>query len=357
MTSSPASDAASASAPPAPAPSPDDVLVTEGRLPTADDVDDAARVLAGVAVETPLLESPLLNERLGFRLLVKAEPLQLTGSFKVRGAYNRMARIPEDRRANGVVAYSSGNHAQGVAAAAKLLGLKATIVMPADAPGIKIANTRAWGAEVRTYDRFTENREEIGAALERETGATLVRPYDDPYVIAGQGTVGLELAAQATARGAVPDAVLVPCGGGGLVSGTALAVSRDLPGAEIIACEPHGFDDTTRSLESGARQANDPATRSICDALLAPTPGELTFRLNAKLLAGGRAVSDADALSAMQAAFAWLKLVVEPGGAVALAAALKSRDVFQGRTVAVVCSGGNVDTARFAEALAAEPLV
>lgn len=354
MTSSPASDAAAASAAPSPAA---DALVTEGRLPTAADVDDAARVLAGVAVETPLLESPLLNDRLGFRLLVKAEPLQLTGSFKVRGAYNRMARIADAKRANGVVAYSSGNHAQGVAAAAKLLGLQAIIVMPADAPGIKIANTRAWGAEVRTYDRFTESREEIGAALERETGATLVRPYDDPYVIAGQGTVGLELAAQATQRGAAPEAVLVPCGGGGLVSGTALAIRRDLPGAEIIACEPEGFDDTTRSLESGAHETNDPAARSVCDALLAPTPGELTFRLNAHLLAGGRAVSDADALAAMQAAFGWLKLVVEPGGAVALAAALKARDVFRGRTVAVVCSGGNVDAERFKEALAAEPLV
>lgn len=334
-----------------------DALVQRGELPTPGDVDEAAGVLAGVAVETPLLESPLLNDAVGFRLLVKAEPLQITGSFKFRGAFNRMSRIPEAERGNGVVAYSSGNHAQGVAAAARVLGIKATIVMPADAPAIKVANTRAWGAEVVSYDRFTEVREEIGAKIRDDTGATLVKPYDDPYVIAGQGTVGREIVAQARDREISPDAVLVCCGGGGLTAGTALAVSRDLPHTEIIACEPAAFDDTTRSLASGQRESVDPAARSICDALLSPTPGELTFAINSKLLAGGRTVSDAEALGAMQAAFGYLKLVVEPGGAVALAAAIKGGDAFRGKTVVAVCSGGNVDPARFHEALDAAPLI
>ena len=315
--------------------------------PRFDDVLAAAGRIKGHAVRTPLLEAPLLNAKLGGRLLVKPEMLQKTGSFKFRGAFNRISMIPEAQRKAGVVAYSSGNHAQGVACAAAMLGLPAVIVMPADAPAIKIANTRAYGAEVVTYDRFGENREEIGARIAAERGATIVRPYDDAGVIAGQGTIGLEIAEQA----AELDAVLVCCGGGGLVSGTALALSEKLPGVPVYAVEPAGFDDTARSLASGSRIANDMSNRSICDALLAEKPGEITFELNRKLLKAGLVVSDAEAQIGMAHAFRYLKLVAEPGGAVALAAAVTGKIDMTGKTVAVVCSGGNVDQATFLEAL------
>jgi threonine dehydratase len=319
--------------------------------PRFDDVLAAAGRIEGHAVRTPLLEAPLLNAKLGGRLLVKPEMLQKTGSFKFRGAFNRISMIPEAQRAAGVVAYSSGNHAQGVACAAAMLSLKATIIMPADAPAIKIANTRAYGAEIVTYDRFGENREEIGARIAAERGATVVRPYDDPGVIAGQGTIGLEIAEQAAELGATLDAVLVCCGGGGLVSGTALALSETLPGVPVYAVEPAGFDDTARSLSSGARVANDMSNRSICDALLAEQPGEITFELNRKLLKAGLVVSDAEAQVGMAHAFRYLKLVAEPGGAVALAAAVTGKIDMKGKTVAVVCSGGNVDQAAFLDAL------
>ncbi|MBU0726766.1 MAG: threonine/serine dehydratase [Alphaproteobacteria bacterium] len=321
--------------------------------PRFEDIVAAAGRLEGYAVRTPLLEAPLLNAKLGGRLLVKPEMLQKTGSFKFRGAFNRLSLIPEGQRAAGVVAYSSGNHAQGVACAAAMLGLKATIIMPADAPAIKIANTRAYGAEVITYDRFGESREEIGARIATERGATIVRPYDDAGVIAGQGTIGLEIAAQAAELGATLDAVLVCCGGGGLVSGTALALSQRAPGVPVYAVEPAGFDDTARSLESGSRIANDMSNRSICDALLAEKPGEITFALNSVLLKGGLVVSDAEAQIGMATAFRYLKLVAEPGGAVALAAAITGKIDLTGKTVAVVCSGGNVDQATFEAALKA----
>ncbi|EWY40190.1 serine/threonine dehydratase [Skermanella stibiiresistens SB22] len=319
--------------------------------PTHADVIAAAGRLKGHAVVTPLLESPLLNDQLGGRLLVKAEVLQRTGSFKFRGAFNRISQIPEVERANGVVAFSSGNHAQGVAAAARMLGIKATIVMPSDAPAIKIANTRAWGAEVVLYDRWTEDREAIGARISSETGATLVRPYDDPHVMAGQGTIGLELADQADAAGATLDAVLAPCGGGGMISGIALALSGRLPETKIFAVEPEGFDDTRRSLVAGQRLANTPGASSFCDALLAATPGILTFAVNGEHLAGGFAVSDAEVGRAMAVARDHFKLVVEPGGAVALAAVIAGKVAIEGRTLAVVCSGGNVDPAVYQRAL------
>lgn len=319
--------------------------------PRFDDVLAAAGRIQGHAVRTPLLEAPLLNAKLGGRLLVKPEMLQKTGSFKFRGAFNRISMIPEAQRAAGVVAYSSGNHAQGVACAAAMLGLKAVIIMPADAPAIKIANTKAYGAEVVTYDRFGESREEIGARIAAERGATIVRPYDDPGVIAGQGTIGLEIAEQAAELGAALEAVLVCCGGGGLVSGTALALSEKLPDVPVYAVEPAGFDDTARSLASGSRIANDMSNRSICDALLAETPGEITFELNRKLLRAGLVVSDAEAQTGMAHAFRYLKLVAEPGGAVALAAAVTGKIDMKGKTVAVVCSGGNVDQAAFLDAL------
>ncbi len=322
------------------------------------DIEAAAARLAGWAVETPLLNPPALDRKLGGRVLLKAETLQRTGSFKFRGAFNRISQIPEADRAAGVVAYSSGNHAQGVAAAAALLGVPATIVMPEDAPAIKVANTRGYGAEVVLYDRFTENREALGAALAAERGATLVRPYDDPGVIAGQGTCGLEIAQQAAARGFEIDALLVCCGGGGLTAGCALAMAELSPMTRIYTVEPAGFDDTRRSLAQvaagGARVTNDPAARSFCDALLAPTPGELTFPINRRLLAGGFAVSDAEVRAAMGYAFRTLKLVIEPGGAVALAALLAGRLETHGKTVALTLSGGNVDPETYREMLAAE---
>ena len=316
-------------------------------LPTFADVEAAAERLRAVAVRTPLLESEALNERVGGRVLLKPECLQRTGSFKFRGAYNAISQID----AGAVVAYSSGNHAQGVAAAARLLGKAATIVMPADAPAIKIESTRARGAEVRLYDRATESREEIGAAIAARTGAALIRPYDDPRIIAGQGTVGLELAEQTKACGLELEVALAPCGGGGLIAGCALALSAAFPGIALYAVEPADLDDTARSLEAGARQTNAPGATSICDALLLPTPGELTFAINRQLLAGGLTVSDHEVRSAMAFASRHLKLVVEPGGAVALAAVLSGKLPLEHRTAAVVLSGGNVDPALLAAAI------
>ena len=322
-------------------------------LPDIEDVVDAARRLRGKAVVTPLLRAPALDRIAGGTLLIKAEPLQRTGSFKFRGAYNRISRIPEEERSRGVVSWSSGNHAQGVAAAAGLLGIPATIVMPSDAPAPKLDNTRALGAEVVLYDRYAESREDIGARIAEQRGATIIKPYDDPWIIAGQGTVGLEAAGQALAAGLSPDHALVACSGGGLVSGTAIALTDHLPGITVHSVEPEGFDDTARSLAAGARLANDPAARSICDALLAPTPGELTFEINRRLLGPGIVVSDADARAAMRAAFRHLRLVAEPGGALPLAAALSGRFDCRGKCVLVVVSGGNVAPELFAETLLA----
>jgi threonine dehydratase len=279
--------------------------------------------------------------------------LQRTGSFKFRGAFNRISLIPEADRPRGVVAFSSGNHAQGVAAAARALGMMATIVMPSDAPAIKVRNTRAWGADVVMYDRWTEDREAIGGRISDESGATLVRPYDDPYVMAGQGTIGLELVEQAGVAGAALDAALVPCGGGGLIGGIAVALGGRSPATKVYAVEPAGFDDTGRSLAAGERVANAPDAVSFCDALLAPTPGVLTFAVNSARLAGAFAVTDAEVAQAMAAAHEYFKLVVEPGGAVALAAVLSGRLDCAGRAIAVVCSGGNVDPAVYAQALTA----
>ena len=322
--------------------------------PTYDDVVAAAEQIAGHAVITPLLESPLLNEKLGGRLLVKAECLQRSGAFKFRGAYNRISRFGDEQRKAGVVAFSSGNHAQGVAMVARMLNVPAVIVMPTDAPEIKLANTRAYGAEVVMYDRETESREEIGERLAAERKATLVPSYDDPFIIAGQGTVGLEIAAQAREMDAKLDAVIVPCGGGGLISGCALALSEECPEAKLFAAEPEGFDDTSRSLAASERLCNDPGGKTFCDALVLPTPGALTFSINRRLLAGGFALGDAKTARAMKAAFQYLKLVVEPGGAVALAAALTGAYDCRGKTVSVVCSGGNVDPGVFAAALGAD---
>lgn len=313
----------------------------------ATDVVAAAGRLRGVAVKTPLLESDALNAWVGGRLLVKPEMLQRTGSFKFRGAYNAIATL----RPTAVVAYSSGNHAQGVALAARLLGATATIVMPADAPQAKLEGTRAWGATVVTYDRLSDDREAIGREIAERTGAVLIRPYDDPLIIAGQGTLGLEIADQAASVGARLDGALVCCGGGGLVAGCAVALHDKLPGLTVHAVEPEGFDDTGRSLATGQRVRNAAGAHSFCDALLAPMPGELTFAINSRLLAGGLVVSDAEVATAMRLAFRHLKLVLEPGGAVALAAALAGKVPTRDRTLAVVLSGGNVDAELFRDVL------
>ncbi len=320
-------------------------------LPTYADVLSAAEQIAGYAIRTPVLESPLLNEKIGGRLLVKAECLQLAGAFKFRGAYNRISRLNDVERKAGVVAFSSGNHAQGVALAAKMLGAPAVIVMPKDAPAMKIENTRAYGADIVLYDRASENREEIGRQLAVDRGATLVPSYDDLHIIAGQGTVGLELAAQVRDMGTELDAVIAPCGGGGLISGAALALSHDCHGVEIYAAEPEGFDDTVRSLAAGERLSITGDPQSFCDALMLPTPGKITFSINKALLKGGFVLNDSDTARAMAAAFRYLKIVVEPGGAVALAAALSGAYDCRGKTVCVICSGGNVDGGVFAEAI------
>jgi threonine dehydratase len=314
-------------------------------------IEAAADRLAGIAVRTPLLESELLNDQLGGRLLIKAEVLQRTGSFKFRGAYNCLAGLAASERARGVVAYSSGNHGQGVAAAARRLGIAACIVMPSDAPASKIEATRAWGAEVVLYDRERENRETIAAAIAEARGAPLIRPYDDAGVIAGQGTVGLELAEQAEALAARLDAVLVPCSGGGLTAGIALALADRSPATGVYTVEPEGFDDTRRSLAVGHRVANRPGASSLCDALLVDRPGVVTFPVCARLVAGGLAVTDDETRAAMAASFRTYKLVVEPSGAVALAAALAGRFDARGRTVAAICSGGNVDPGAYVQAL------
>jgi len=322
----------------------------QDKLPAFSDIEAAAVRLRGEAVETPLLESAGLNALTGGRVLVKAECLQRTGSFKFRGAWNLISQL---EGAGGVVAYSSGNHAQGVAAAARLKGLPALIVMPADTPDIKQANTRALGAEIVTYDRATQSREEIAGQIARERGWVIVPPYEHPHIIAGQGTAGLEMCRQAAARGIRLDAVVVGASGGGLTAGIALAVEALSPETAVYCAEPEGFDDYRRSLESGRRESNPSAAGSICDALLSPTPGELTFAINRPRLAGGLVASEAQAGRAMRAAFDHLKIVAEPGGAVALATMLSGAIETKDRTIAVVVSGGNVDAGLFCRLTAA----
>lgn len=312
-----------------------------------DRIEAARKRIQGLARVTPVLTSPFLDEIAGRRVFVKAEPLQVTGSFKFRGALSALSALAPGE---GVLAFSSGNHAQGVAMAAQLQGRVAVIIMPADAPLLKIENTRAMGAEVVLYDRASgESREEIGATLSAERGLHLVKPYDDPDVIAGQGTVGLELAEQLPAD--VGGDVLVCCGGGGLTSGIALALEARRPDLRVRPVEPAGFDDTARSLRSGRRETNDRPDGSICDAILTPAPGELTFPILHRLAGPGLVVTDDEALRAMAHAAIRLKLVTEPGGAVSLAAALFRQDEISGDAVTVVVSGGNADPETLARAL------
>jgi threonine dehydratase len=320
--------------------------------PTIEDIRAAARRLAGVARRTPLLESDALNDAIGARLFVKAECLQRFGAFKIRGAYNRIAAYAPAERANGVLAFSSGNHAIATAAAAKMFAIPAVIVMPADAPAAKRERTMALGAEVILYDRVNEDREAIGGAIAAARGLALVKPFDDPFVIAGQGTAGLEAAEDLQALGARPDIAFLCASGGGLAAGMGIALKDRFPACALVAVEPHGHDDLVRSLASGVRERNPPGIRSICDALLVDQVGALPFAAFQSLGFGALAVSDAEAKAAMAAAFRELKIVVEPGGAVALAAALRADPALRGKTILVVASGGNVDRDVFAEALA-----
>jgi len=312
----------------------------------------AATRLEGHALRTPLLNSAFLDEIAGRRVWIKPECLQLTGSFKFRGGTSALSAMDPETRAKGVIAFSSGNHAQGVALAAKMHGTSAVIIMPSDAPALKVANTRAYGAEVVLYDRANEDRDAIGAKLSAERGLSLIKPFDNEYVIAGQGTVGLEIAEDANAKGIKNADVIVCCGGGGLTSGIALALEADAPTLRVRPAEPAGFDDVARSLKSGQLESNPAATGSICDAIITPKAGEMTFPIMQRLCGAGLAVSDDEALDAMAQAFLRLKLVAEPGGAAALAAALYRKDEIEGDDVIVTISGGNVDPAMFAKALA-----
>lgn len=317
-----------------------------------DGIVAAAKTIRGRARVTPLLESGILNERTGGRVLLKAECLQRTGSFKFRGAYNRIAAVPEAELPKGVIGWSSGNHAQGVACAAKLFGAPATIIMPKDAARTKIAGVRGFGAEIVFYDRHAEGREELGRRVVEERGGQFVHPYDDPLVAAGQGTAGLEAAQQALARDIVPDFALVPCGGGGLVAGVATALRSSFPGIDVRSVEPASHDDMRRSLEKGERVPADEGAVTICDALLPPMVGEIAFEVGRELLGPGLAVTDGEALDAVAFALRRLKLVVEPGGAAALAALLAGKLDIRGGTAIAVLSGGNADPAVLARALA-----
>ncbi|SMX44655.1 threonine ammonia-lyase [Actibacterium lipolyticum] len=315
-------------------------------------IQAAAKRLRGKARRTPLLSSPFLDEVAGRRVFVKPECLQHTGSFKFRGAWSAVSALPEDVRAKGVIAFSSGNHAQGVAYAAREHGVPSVIIMPSDAPKLKINNTRALGAEVVLYDRAHEDRDAIGAKLAAERGLTLIKPFDEPQVIAGQGTTGLEIAEDAAALGVENTDVLICCGGGGLTSGIALALEAKAPTLRPRPVEPVGFDDVARSLKSGQIEHNTQLTGNICDAVISPQPGKITFPIMYRLCGPGLLVTEEDAKRAMAAAFSRLKLVLEPGGAVALAAALYHGDKIEGDTVIAVASGGNVDAEMFRTALA-----
>jgi threonine dehydratase len=322
------------------------------KLPTSADVDAAAARLSGVALRTPLVSSPTLDALTGGRIFLKAETLQRTGSFKFRGAYNKLSALPPEQRGGGVVAFSSGNHAQGVAAAAKLLGMPAVIVMPSDAPRAKRERTMALGAEVVLYDRGREDRSAIARGNADQRSAVLVPPYDDAMIIAGQGTTGREIVEDLAALGLAPDVVIINASGGGLAAGIALAVKARMPHARLLTAEPAGFDDHLRSFRTGRREHNDQTSGSICDALMAQSPGELTFEINRALVGDGVTATDAEAGRAVAFAFRELKLVVEPGGAVALAALLAGKIDVRDKVAAVVLSGGNVDAELFSRLVA-----
>jgi threonine dehydratase len=315
---------------------------------TLDDIRQAAERLAPVIVKTPLISSPVLDDMVGGTVLLKAENLQRTGSFKIRGAYNLLSQLSEEQAMKGAVAYSSGNHAQAVAAAGTMLGIETTIVMPEDAPAVKIENTRRLGGTTVLYDRYTQDREQIARDIADERGATLVPPYNHDHIIAGQGTAGLEIVAQCEELGRPPDQVLVCCSGGGLTAGCAVAIKSQLPDTAMLAVEPEDFDDTRRSLMSGKLEGNDPSARTICDSLMSGPPGEKTFAINRELLSGVLLVSDEEVREAIRFAFRHLKLVVEPGGAAALAAILAGKTETRDKVSVAILSGGNIDAELFA---------
>jgi threonine dehydratase len=311
------------------------------------EIEAAAQRLADVAVRTPLLQNAELDQLAAGRVLIKPECFQSIGSFKIRGAYNLLSRLTPEQAERGAVAWSSGNHAQGVALAGKLLGIHTAIVMPEDAPSAKLANTRKLGGEIISYDRYSEDREAIARAIAADRGAAIVPSYDHPHIIAGQGTVGLEIAEQSIELGQPVDQVIINCGGGGLTSGCAIALKALLPGVEVFTVEPEDFDDTARSLASGQRVANRQGARSICDSLLTEMPGQLTFDIMRNAVSGSITVSDAEVREAMRYAFRYLKIVVEPGGAAGLAAVLHAKLDTSGKTTAIIFSGGNVDVELF----------
>ena len=323
------------------------------KAPTIEEIRSAARVLKGVGVVTPLLESLEVNARLSGRLLIKAETMQRMGAFKFRGAYNRISSLSKSELKRGVMAYSSGNHAQAVACAAKLMGTRALIVMPEDAPTIKLERTRALGAEIVSYDRNTENREQIAEEIRVKKGYILVPPFEDRRVLAGAGTAALEIIEQSSALGTQLDAVLVPCGGGGLTAGTAIAFAALSKSTKVIAVEPADFDDTKRSFQAGERLSNPKNQSSICDAIMTDQPGELTFSINREHVSEVLTVSDQEVQEAMAFAFEQYKMVIEPGAAVGLAAILSNKIEMKGRTIATIASGGNVDPSVFCAALKA----
>lgn len=325
--------------------------MSEQNYPKYEDVVSAAEAINGFAVKTPLLKCEDLSEKLNAGIYIKAECLQRVGAFKFRGAYNRLSRLNNEEKKRGVVAYSSGNHAQGVAASAKILGIDATIVMPEDSPKMKFENTKNYGAEVITYDRETESREEIADKISRERGSIVVPSFADFHIIAGQGTVALEAINEAQEKGVIFDLFMTPVGGGGLISGCSLAVKELSPKTEIYGVEPDGFNDVQRSIESGGLIRNDRASGSICDAILTPITEQMTFDIMAENLSGVLTVSDDEALQAMKYAWKKMKLVIEPGAAVALAAVLTGKINVAGKTVCLVLSGGNVDEDTFSKAL------
>ncbi len=321
-------------------------------LPAFTDIEAAAARIAPYAVKTPLIENAALNDKLGGRVFLKLETLQRTGSFKFRGALNKISQIAPGDRAKGVVAFSSGNHAQGVAAAAALFSIPALIVMPKDVPVAKLEGTRSYGAEVVFYDRLRDDREAIARALCEERGATLVRPFDDPDIVAGQGTIGLEIAREAAVRGVTLDAVLAPCSGGGLIGGIALALSATSPSTRVVSVEPENYDGMRRSIAAGKRLAAPGGTPSIADALMAPTPGEIPFALAQRHLSDTLAIADDDLALAVAYAALTLKLIVEPSGTAGLAALMRARFSAVGKAVAVVLTGGNCDFSAVAQACA-----
>ena len=319
--------------------------------PTYKDVEIASERLAGYAIKTPVLESDKINDRLNCRVLIKAENLQRTGSFKFRGAFNMIASLKDDQKKRGIVAYSSGNHAQGVAAAAKILKIESTIVMPLDAPKIKIENTIRDGANVIFYNRSDSNRVKIAKEIAEKTGATLIPPFDAPEIIAGQGTLGLEFYSQINIKNIELDYLLAPCSGGGLIAGNAIVFQEKSPNSLIYCVEPEGYDDTAISLKANKRKVITTEKDSFCDALLIETPGELTFETNSKLLAGGLVVTQTETAQAIRAAFEDLKIIIEPGGAVALAAILAGKIKTEDKVIGIICSGGNIDESTFRDVL------